>query len=262
MRPFLRILLVAGIVSAATVSDAAAIKPEIDLTPALSKEWVIGFGTVTPSRAGGHARLTLLQKRDGKWMALRSKRIELTGARDSNGDGRRDSRFSGSFPSPESGSCKLRLRLPGNTRFEPAKARAEVPCARPDFPTGTATLIAGATQRDIDVEIADTGTQQAFGLMFKRRLGAERGMAFQFDSDQQGGFWMKNTLIPLSIAFYRAVDGAIVDILDMEPCYPPPPEGCPVYTPDGSYRGALEVNQGAFDEWGISEGDRILVTSD
>ena len=77
------------------------------------------------------------------------------------------------------------------------------------------------------------------------------------------GFWMKNTLIPLSIAFYNAT-GTIVDILDMEPC---PEEqsaqnNCPTYTPDAPYWGALEVNKGSFDRWGFDEGDQIIVAED
>lgn len=264
MRRLSAALLVAAIAVAPITSDAADTKPTIELTGALSKQRVIAFGTVTPPRDGARARLTLLQEQSDGWVALASKRVELTGARDSNGDGRRDSRFTGSFSSPENGSCKLRLRVRGNSRFAPAKARVELPCARPDFPTGTATLIAGTEQKDVDVEIADTSSLQAFGLMYKRRLGAEKGMAFQFDGDSTGGFWMKNTLIPLSIAFYSA-DGTIVRIMDMEPCYPPPPPeegGCPIYDPETSYQGALEVNQGAFEAWGISEGDRVVVMRD
>jgi uncharacterized membrane protein (UPF0127 family) len=64
---------------------------------------------------------------------------------------------------------------------------------------------------------------------------------------------MKNTLIPLSIAFYD-VDGTILRILDMEPCRSDP---CRVYDPGVRYAGALEVNQGAFERWGVREGDRL-----
>jgi uncharacterized protein len=66
---------------------------------------------------------------------------------------------------------------------------------------------------------------------------------------------MKDTLIPLSIAFYGA-DGRIVRILDMEPCRRDP---CPVYDPHATYRGALEVNQGEFRRWGVEVGDTLRV---
>ena len=68
-----------------------------------------------------------------------------------------------------------------------------------------------------------------------------------------GGFWMKNTLIPLSIAFFDA-RGRILRMLDMEPCRE---EDCPLYDPGVPYHGALEVNRGAFQRWGVRAGDRI-----
>lgn len=108
----------------------------------------------------------------------------------------------------------------------------------------------------LDAEEAESPEQRAFGLMFRESLGEDEGMVFIFEGEQNGGFYMKNTLIPLSIAFFGP-EGLIVDILDMEPCEADP---CKIYTPDSPYVGALEVNQGAFDEWGVQEGDRITVT--
>ncbi len=105
----------------------------------------------------------------------------------------------------------------------------------------------------IYAELADTPLKRAEGLMFREHLGADRGMLFTFSQAQAWVFWMKNTKIPLSIAFFGE-DGVILDILDMEPCRADP---CPTYTPDATYFGALEVNQGAFEEWGISEGNVV-----
>jgi uncharacterized membrane protein (UPF0127 family) len=234
--------------------------PEVTLHGALSSERISGYGTVTPARDGGRARLTLKREAETGWVKVASQWIRLRGASDSDGDGRRDSRYSGSFASPADGNCRLKLRVPETELSGAARVIFEMPCARPDFPTGTATLIptsAPTSQTEISVEIADTGERQQFGLMFKRRLAADRGMAFQFAQPQQGsnGFWMKNTLIPLSIAFY-ATDGTIVRIMDMQPCESDP---CPIYSPEAEYQGALEVNLGAFDEWGISEGDIVIV---
>lgn len=115
----------------------------------------------------------------------------------------------------------------------------------------------GDEQTTIAVEIADTQTEREQGLMGRETLPAEAGMAFVFPQDHRGPFWMKDTLIPLSIAFYSA-DGRILKILDMEPCRADP---CPLYDPRVAYRGALEVNEGAFAGWGISEGDRLRITS-
>jgi uncharacterized protein len=105
----------------------------------------------------------------------------------------------------------------------------------------------------IDVEIADDDAERARGLMERTELDPDAGMIFVYPNDVSGAFWMKNTLIPLSIAFY-AEDGRIVKILDMEPCRQDP---CRLYDPGVHYRGALEVNQGAFDEWNVREGDRV-----
>ena len=103
----------------------------------------------------------------------------------------------------------------------------------------------------VHVEVADTDAERARGLMGRRELPADAGMVFVFPTDSTSAFWMKDTLIPLSIAFYDE-SGRIVRILDMEPCTRDP---CARYGPEASYRGALEVNRGAFERWGVREGD-------
>ncbi len=66
---------------------------------------------------------------------------------------------------------------------------------------------------------------------------------------------MKNTLIPLDIAYYD-VRGRIVRTFRMEPCKVDP---CKIYSPGVCYRGALEVNAGSFKRWNVKRGDRITV---
>jgi uncharacterized membrane protein (UPF0127 family) len=105
----------------------------------------------------------------------------------------------------------------------------------------------------VDVEVADEGFERRVGLMGRTNLPAGAGMAFLFDQPTAGSFWMKDTLIPLSIAFWNE-SGAIVAILDMEPC---PDDECPSYDPGVDFVGALEVNQGFFDEHRIDVGDRV-----
>ena len=107
----------------------------------------------------------------------------------------------------------------------------------------------------VDVEVADSDDERAVGLMNRESLPEDAGMIFVFSEDQDGGFWMKDTLVPLSIAFADA-DGRILRILDMEPCEADP---CRIYDPAVSYRSALEVNRGAFSEWGVEEGDRLTL---
>ena len=124
-------------------------------------------------------------------------------------------------------------------------------------PGAQAVLSHGDEETTVAVEIADTPAEREQGLMGRTTLAADAGMVFVFPEDHRGPFWMKDTLIPLSIAFYAA-DGRILKILDMEPCKADP---CPLYDPGVSYRGAFEVNKGAFAGWGISEGDRLRITS-
>jgi len=78
-------------------------------------------------------------------------------------------------------------------------------------------------------------------------------MIFVFPDEIQGAFWMKNTLIPLSVAFYDS-KGRIRRILDMAPCSQDP---CRSYDPGVAFHGALEVNRGAFGRWGVRVGDTI-----
>jgi uncharacterized protein len=107
----------------------------------------------------------------------------------------------------------------------------------------------------VNVEIADTPAKREQGLMGRESLDEDSGMVFIFFEPSSSPFWMKDTLIPLSIAFFDD-EGDIVDILDMDPCKKEP---CPFYTPAAPYFGALEVNQGAFEDWGVEVGDRITV---
>jgi uncharacterized protein len=110
-----------------------------------------------------------------------------------------------------------------------------------------------AGEVELSVEVADDDEERQVGLMNREFLPPDAGMLFVFEEDSSGGFWMKNTLIPLSIAFADA-GGTILRILDMEPCEADP---CEIYDPGVFYRSALEVNEGAFDRLGVEEGDRL-----
>ena len=105
----------------------------------------------------------------------------------------------------------------------------------------------------VDTEVADSPEERSQGLMHRESLDDDEGMMFVYFEEHTGGFWMKNTSIPLSIAFFDR-DGTIIEILDMDPCEEDP---CDLYSPDEPYWGALEVNQGAFEEWGVQAGDVI-----
>jgi uncharacterized membrane protein (UPF0127 family) len=107
----------------------------------------------------------------------------------------------------------------------------------------------------VTVEVADSENERQVGLMNRESLPDDAGMIFLFEEELTGGFWMKNTLIPLSIAFADG-DGTILRILDMEPCEADP---CEIYDPGVTYSSALEVNQGAFASWGVEEGDLLTL---
>ncbi|HYI44287.1 MAG TPA: DUF192 domain-containing protein [Actinomycetota bacterium] len=131
-----------------------------------------------------------------------------------------------------------------------------LPSPAPDFPPARALIDSGEDSVLVDLVIAESDEQHQFGLMFREEFPEDCGMAFLFFEEHRGGFWMKNTLIPLSIAYFDE-EGEILAILDMEPCEKDP---CEVYDPGVSYSGALEVNQGRFEDWGVEVGDEIEIT--
>ena len=109
------------------------------------------------------------------------------------------------------------------------------------------------------VYVAHTPELRGRGLMFREGLPREAGMIFYWaEEEHRGGFFMKNTLIPLTIAFADR-DGIVLRILDMEPCEADP---CQVYDPGVSYRYAVEMNQGYDDEIGLTEGWQLTVPDD
>ena len=101
-----------------------------------------------------------------------------------------------------------------------------------------------------------TGEQRGRGLMEVTDLQGYAGMVFVYDTDVGGGYYMRNTPTPLSIAWVAA-DGSVVTITDMEPCEDR--EGCPTYSPDGPYRYAIETFQGDLAELGITEQATVTV---
>lgn len=117
--------------------------------------------------------------------------------------------------------------------------------------TNTVTINAsGGEEIEVRVEIADDSGEQAQGLMNRTALGEDRGMLFVFEEEDTLSFWMKNTLIPLSVA-YIDFEGRIVDIQKMEPLDDEPPN----YVSAEPAQYALEVNQGFFEERGVEVGD-------
>lgn len=126
----------------------------------------------------------------------------------------------------------------------------------PSEPFGLATIELVGPDRAVDVPVyvAADPTARGRGLMHRRDLPAGTGMIFLFPGEHRGAFFMKDTLIPLSIAFYGR-EGEVLEVLEMEPCADADP--CPLYDPQVSYVGALEVNQGFFEQIGFDERWRV-----
>ncbi|MGI8540855.1 MAG: DUF192 domain-containing protein [Rubrobacteraceae bacterium] len=108
----------------------------------------------------------------------------------------------------------------------------------------------GGEEIEIGVETAENDADRAQGLMYRESLGEECGMVFVFDEEQTLSFLMRNTLVPLSIAYIDS-EGSIVSIHDMEPL-----DETSVRS-EGPAQYALEVNQGFFEERGVEVGDMV-----
>ena len=102
----------------------------------------------------------------------------------------------------------------------------------------------------IQAEVAQTPAQQATGMMFRREMGANEAMLFVNDEAGPRCFWMRNTLLPLSIAFI-ADDGSIVNIAEMSP------RSDQSHCSAKPVRYALEMNQKWFSKRGFKAGDKI-----
>lgn len=125
------------------------------------------------------------------------------------------------------------------------------------FKQGALTITHDARRAALQVEVADTPETRSQGLMFRRRLAENAGMLFIFEEQHLWGFWMKNTLIPLSIAFIDE-DWKIVDIKDMKVARDPKQGPFEIYESVKPFKYALEVNQGYFKRKGLGAGARVV----
>ncbi len=107
-------------------------------------------------------------------------------------------------------------------------------------------------KRIYSVEVAKTPEERQKGFMDRKEVPDKTGMLFVFENDRKLTFWMKNTHVPLSIA-YLSSEGVIKEIYDMEP------ESLAPVPSVHFVRYALELPQGAFKKEGVKEGDRIIL---
>ncbi len=145
---------------------------------------------------------------------------------------------------------------PASTVTPPPAPR---PTATPLFGRGTLIFTQNERRVVLSVEIAESMEARSHGLMLRKSLPENAGMLFVFEEDAKWGFWMKNTLIPLSIGFIDKT-WRLVEILDM--VVPDDPTNGPfkIYEPSIAYRYALEVNQGFFQRKGLTAGAQVRLT--
>jgi uncharacterized membrane protein (UPF0127 family) len=129
-------------------------------------------------------------------------------------------------------------------------SKAQDPTSRPNPTLRKVRLSVGSAM--IAAEIAETEDERARGLMYRKSLPDGEGMLFVFETDQILSFWMKNTILPLTLA-YLSSDGRIVQILDLEPRSLAPRSS------ERSVRYALEVPRGWFERAGVSVGDKVEI---
>jgi hypothetical protein len=118
----------------------------------------------------------------------------------------------------------------------------------PNPPLATSTI--RVAKAHVVAEIARTEVERERGLMFRTSLEDGKGMLFIFEKDERLSFWMKNTRIPLSLA-YIASDGTIRQIVDLEA------ESLATVQAERSVRYALEVPKGWFERAGVGVGDSV-----
>lgn len=142
------------------------------------------------------------------------------------------------------------------------EAEPEITGVTPEgFTTATVRITkADGTTCDVCMWLADQSSERRKGLMGVTDLGDASGMAFLFDRTTTGGFFMFQTVTPLSIAWFTD-DGAFVASTDMDPCLSDDSDECERFAPVGEYVLAIEVFQGDLASIGITPGARAEVVS-
>lgn len=139
--------------------------------------------------------------------------------------------------------AKLDVRVGDRAEFS-REVRSAQPEELPQVRIGTAVAYA---------ELALTEAERQQGLMFRPRMSEDDGMLFVYPEERPSlGFWMKNTLIPLDIAYFRA-DGTLVNVCEAVPVENPRTGPWPSYPSDGPAQFVLEMNRGWFRKKGLAD---------
>src|SRR3989442_15844641 len=127
------------------------------------------------------------------------------------------------------------------------------------FKRGFLTITQGRARVFLNVEVADTPESREQGLGNRTSLASNAGMLFVFETTNLWSFWMKNTLIPLTVAFIDE-QWEIVELIDMAVAKDPQNGPFEIYKPVKPSHYALEVNQGFFRQKNITVGARVVYT--
>lgn len=127
----------------------------------------------------------------------------------------------------------------------------------------TGVLLGGPSQvyfpdsgASLEVEVADSQSERKRGLMYREKLSIDKGMLFVFPEEDERGFWMKNTLIPLDMIFVDS-EG---EVLNVEEAYPEPStseENLKIYRSEGEARYVIEANSSFTERFDVEAGDRV-----
>ena len=112
----------------------------------------------------------------------------------------------------------------------------------------------GDTLKQIEIEIADDDYERETGLMYRQELGTDQGMLFVFPDEAERGFYMKNTHIPLDIAYFNADSIAISIHQNTTPL------DDTTIPSNGAAKFVLEVNAGKLQEWQFGVGDKFSLS--
>jgi uncharacterized protein len=145
--------------------------------------------------------------------------------------------------------------MPSTTRslsrfFALAGLLISLPVAAQDAPQKLPAITLNAGMHIIQAELAQTPDQRSIGLMFRKTMGTNEGMLFAFEQAATQCFWMKNTLLPLDIAFVSA-DGTVVNIDNMKP------QTLESHCSTKPVPFVLEMNLGWFAKRGIKAGSKL-----
>jgi len=129
-------------------------------------------------------------------------------------------------------------------------AAAALPACAQEPQTNLPRVTLSAGMHQIDAQVAQTPDQRATGLMHRKEMPQHEGMLFVFERPSVQCFWMKDTLLPLSIAFI-ADDGTVVNLAEMKQL------ALDSHCSDKPVRYVLEMNQGWFARKGVKPGSRL-----